>query len=90
MKKERSTSKPSDNAEVKEAQRILDRVASDSESVGTSSFARTANKVSGHFSGSENPEDDHIEVMGKRIGRGLSAVAFIILAAYIVYTYVLK
>lgn len=74
----------------KEAQRILDRVARDNEGVGTSSMARVADKVSGHFAANENPEDDQIEIMGKRIGRALSAIAVVILVIYLVNTYILN
>jgi len=72
-----------------EAKRILERAARDSETVGTSSFARTASRVSAHFRADDGGED-RIEVLGKRIGRGLSLVAFVALAIYLVFTYVLK
>lgn len=73
-----------------EAGRILRRVASESETLGSSSMARSANKLKDHLSGADNPDDDKIEILGKRIGRGLSALAFVALAIYLVSTYVLK
>ncbi len=74
-------------ARQQEAKRILERVTRDSETIGSSSFARTASRVGKHFSGGENPQDDRIEVLGKRIGRLLSLIAFIGLAIYLYVTY---
>lgn len=78
------------DADQRQAQHILDKVASESETVGTSSMARTANRVVDHFSGTENEADDHIEILGKRIGRILSLIAFVALVIYLTFTYVLK
>lgn len=89
MLKKNTNTKNKVDENLKESQRILDRVETDGESLGRSSMARTANKVSEHFSGRENPEDDAIEILGKRIGRGLSLVAFIALATYLLFAYVL-
>ena len=73
-----------------EAKRILERVHRESETIGTSGLARTANRVAAHFKADNDPDDDRIEILGKRIGRGLGLIAFIILAVYLFFTYVLK
>ena len=79
--------RPEDNS-VRDARRILNRVERESEKVGTSSMARTANKVRDHFLGEEKPEDDHIEILGKRIARGLAILAFIGLAISLYINYI--
>jgi hypothetical protein len=72
----------------REAQRILNRVERESERVGASSMARTANKVRDHFLGEEQPRDDRIEIIGKRIARGLAVAAFIVLAVSLYINYI--
>lgn len=68
-----------------EARAALERVERDSETLGTSTAARTAERLRGHFAGSDaigSAEDggtDRIELWGRRIGRGLSAVLAIAL-----------
>lgn len=64
-------------------EKILERVAQESESLGTSSFARTATRVSDHMSAKDAEADDWAELWGKRIGRGLSIIAFIVLAYWL-------
>jgi hypothetical protein len=41
-----------------------------------------------HFGAADTPADDPAELWGRRIGRTLSAVAFLALAAYLYATYV--
>ena len=41
-----------------------------------------------HFGAADTPAGDPIELWGRRIGRTLSAVAFLALAAYLYVTYV--
>ncbi len=72
----------------REARRILNRVERESEQIGSSSMVRTANKVRSHFLGEEDPGDDHIEVLGKRIARGLAIVVFVILAVSLYVNYI--
>jgi preprotein translocase subunit SecF len=74
----------------REAQRILNRVERESEQVGTSTMARTANKVRDHFLGEEKQTEDPAEIWGKRIGRGLGVAAFIALAISLYIKYVAK
>jgi len=85
----RNNKRPDEAEKKREARRILNRVDRESEQVGTSSMARTANKVRDHFLGEENPQNDRIEVLGKRIARGLAVVAFIVLAISFFVTYIL-
>ena len=42
-----------------------------------------------HFAAADAPADDSIEKWGRRIGRALSAIAFLALAVYLTITYVL-
>ena len=42
-----------------------------------------------HFAAADAPGDDSIEKWGRRIGRTLSAIAFLALAVYLYVTYVL-
>ncbi len=72
----------------REANRILNRVERESEQVGNSSMARTANKMRSHFLGEDIPGDDHIEILGKRIARGLAIVAFAALAVSLYINYI--
>ncbi len=85
MARKNHDQKAVDAQKAKEAQRIINRVERESEQLGTSSMARSANKVRDHMMGEEAPEDDKVEVMGKRIGRIL-AVAFIVFLIYTLYT----
>lgn len=62
-----------------EARRVLERVARDTETVGTSSLARVSRRVGRHFAGGDavGEEDggtDQVEIWGRRVGRGLSVV----------------
>lgn len=41
-----------------------------------------------HFGAADTPAGDRTELWGRRIGRALSAVAFLALAAYLYATYV--
>ena len=85
MARKKFDQKSHDESRAREAQRIINRVERESEQVGTSSMARTANKVREHFLGEEAPEDDKIEILGKRLGRVLAVIALIILI-YSLYT----
>ncbi|WP_321334025.1 hypothetical protein [Breoghania sp.] len=75
-------------AREREAQQALERVQGDSETLGTSSFTRVAERTRDHFSARDKQaEDDPIEVWGTRIGRGLGFVFAIALVIYLVATY---
>lgn len=45
-------------------------------------------RAGAHFGAADTPAGDAIELWGRRIGRGLSAIAFLALAAYLYLTYV--
>ena len=72
------------DARERESRRILDRVAQDSESLGTSSLARSANRARDHFAGADADPDDWAELWGRRIGRGASVVALVVLVVWLV------
>jgi hypothetical protein len=69
--------KPQDEERVREAQEALRRVEAETESVGSSAMARAAR----HMAGADAPQDDRIEVWGRRIGRGLGLLFALYLAA---------
>ena len=72
-----------------EAKEALERVARDSETVGTSSLARVGERVSDHFAArdalgaGDRGETDPIELWGRRIGRGLSLVGVVVLTYWL-------
>lgn len=76
--------------EQDEAEKILKRVEQQSETLGTSSMRRTAENIKAHMSGDDADENDWAELWGKRIGRALSVIFFIILLIYLLRTYVLN
>lgn len=76
------------NAE--ESRRILERVAQESETVGTSSMRRVAERVKGHMTADDAEQENWAEVWGTRIGRALGLVFVCVLIVYLVQTYVLK
>lgn len=75
---------PDDTAREAEARRTLDRVATDSEVVGHSTLARTAERARAHMVADDADADDRVEVWGRRTGRALSAIAFVMLAAWLI------
>jgi hypothetical protein len=72
-----------------EAREALERVARDSETIGASSLARTSRRLSAHFAGrdavgaADGGGTDPMELWGRRIGRALSVVAFVILSLWL-------
>ncbi len=73
-----------------EADEALRRAALDSDAIGSSALARAAKRAGDHFSGADaarETQDGHadpIEVWGRRIGRALSVVLFLVLLAGLV------
>jgi len=72
----------------RETREALERVARDSETIGSSSLARTARRLGGHFSGQDAIGDteggtDPIELWGRRIGRTLSLIGVVVLAYFL-------
>lgn len=76
------------NEEERESKRVLSRVDRESETIGSSSFARSAEKTRDHFLGKDSDPDDPIEIWGKRIGRGLSVAITIVLVLYLYNTFI--
>ncbi|AWM85341.1 hypothetical protein [Microvirga sp. 17 mud 1-3] len=72
-----------------ESREILDRVARDSETLGTSSLGRASRRMADHFGGrdaigeAEGGGTDPVELWGRRIGRSLSVVGVIVLAYWL-------
>ncbi|MCB1387498.1 MAG: hypothetical protein KDJ80_16305 [Nitratireductor sp.] len=83
---------PEQGEDEREAKRILDRVARDSETIGTSSLARGVNQLHRPFDGIDGNADDRdpVAVIGKRIGRGLGLLAVIGLIVHLAVTYVFR
>lgn len=75
---------------TEQAKRDLNRVAGESDTIGTSAAARMATKIEGRFKAADVDQNDPIEVWGTRIGRTLGLIAFIGLAIYLFITYVLN
>ena len=74
---------PDDAAREAEARRTLDRVAQDSEVIGQSTFVRTAERVRSHMRADEADETDPVEIWGRRTGRAISVIAFVLLAVWL-------
>ena len=73
----------------KEAKRILERVAQESETVGTSSMRRVAERFKDHLQAEDANHDRWTEVWGTRIGRGLGIIFVGYLIYHLVKTYIL-
>jgi len=82
-----SGSKQHHDKKREDALRAIDRVQAESETVGTSSFVRMADRAKNHMSAADKDSDDHIEVWGTRIGRGLGLLFAIGLVIYLINTY---
>jgi hypothetical protein len=75
---------PDDLAREDEAKRALERVARDSEVIGQSTFARTVDRARAHMAADEADANDPVEIWGRRTGRALSVIAFVLLAIWLV------
>lgn len=71
-----------------EAKRILERVAQESETVGTSSVKRVAERVKGHLTAQDANQNEWAELWGKRIGRALGAIFVVVLIIHLLTTYI--
>ena len=75
-----------DEDRQKEAREALERVARESETIGSSSLGRLGRRVGAHFAArdaigdAEEGGTDPVEVWGRRIGRALSLAGVIVLA----------
>ena len=77
-----------ENKNKAEAQRILDRVSEESETIGRSSMRRVAESLSGHLGANDVKDDSWAEIWGTRIGRGLGLIFVVVLIFYLMQTYV--
>ena len=77
-----------EHARRREAEEALSRVANDSETIGSSSLARVAERARAHMAAEDAADEDAIEIWGRRIGRALSVAGVISLTMYLVLTYV--
>lgn len=78
-----SRPKNSDASSSDSSEQILKRVQRESDVVGASALARTADKARAHMAGEDADQSDPIEVWGTRIGRGLAVIGFIVLAIWL-------
>jgi tetrahydromethanopterin S-methyltransferase subunit G len=80
--------KPNYKDDEAESKRILERVAQESETIGTSSVKRVAERVKGHLSAHDTDENQWAELWGKRIGRTLGAIFVVVLIIHLLRTYI--
>lgn len=78
MSDERETSK-----------KILDRVQAESETVGTSAMLRSADATLKDIPEPTDEKMARIDALGTKIGRTLGRIAFVVLAGYLIFTYVI-
>lgn len=75
--------KREDEERSREARATLDRVARDSAVFGQSAVARAVENARAHMAADDADSSDPVEVWGRRIGRGLGAIAFVIVAIWL-------
>lgn len=63
-----NTGRPSDEERQRESQEALARTSAESGVLGSSALAQAAR----HFTAADAPQDDRIEVWGRRIARALA------------------
>jgi hypothetical protein len=73
-------------AKSRAAQEELKKLGA-SENVFKGALGSTMKHAGAHFSGRDDPEDDAIEIWGKRIGRTLSLIGVFALGLYLYATY---
>jgi hypothetical protein len=72
----------------READEALRRVRRDSETIGSSSLARMGRRMGDHLSGRDAVGEaegatDPVELWGRRIGRVLSVIGFVVLSLWL-------
>jgi hypothetical protein len=78
-----------EEAARRQAMRDLGGLEREGDLLGRSGVGRMAKRAADHFAAADaRQENDAIELWGRRIGRVLSAVGFVALAAYLYWTYV--
>jgi hypothetical protein len=77
------------NDSKRESREALERVKRDSETLGSSSLNRMSRRMTDHLSArdaigeGDNGDTDPIELWGRRIGRSLSIVGFVVLVYWL-------
>ena len=66
------------------ARRELARLSQEGGLFSTPALKAKTRTLRGHFAGADADQSDAIEVWGTRIGRGLAAIAFVVLAVRLV------
>jgi hypothetical protein len=78
-----------DEESQEQSRQALERVARESETIGSSALARSARRVADHFAArdaireSEGGAADPAELWGRRIGRALSLLGVILLTYWL-------
>jgi len=72
----------------KQSREALERVARESETIGTSSLARVGRRLGDHFAGADavgyaGGGTDPVEIWGRRIGRALSLIGVVVLGYWL-------
>ena len=80
---------PTDEERARESRAALERAARDSETIGSSTLARSGRRIAAHFAGrdavgsGEGGGTDPAELWGRRIGRALSLLGCLALAYWL-------
>lgn len=72
---------------AEEARRVLGRLTSEAEFLGSPPAASAVDRAGRHFGAADIDPADKIEIWGTRIGRGLGFLVALGLAAYLAWTY---
>ena len=78
-----------DEDRVREARETLEHQHREPDAMGQSAVARAADRARAHMAADDADPNDSVEVWGRRIGRALSAVAFVLLAIWL-FTYLTR
>ena len=62
-----------------DARRILNQIKGETDPTGITTPRSMLGRAEAHFSGRDAPDDDPIELWGRRIGRGLGLVMLVVL-----------
>lgn len=71
--------------QAEKARRDLARLSEEGGLFATPTLKAKTRSVHGHFTAADADQSDAIEVWGTRIGRGLAAVAFVLLAVWLMF-----
>ncbi|MEZ5841353.1 MAG: hypothetical protein R3D02_13310 [Hyphomicrobiales bacterium] len=68
------------------ALRDIERAVEQSETIAGSTIGRMADNARRHLAAEDADPDDAIEVWGRRVGRTIGLIVFVVLAVYLVLT----